>query len=193
MTIFEGGFAVDVATGAARIIIPLASILVLVLGVEELGGSTRESETHSLPDRRDHRNRTAARSLHPVWDRRKHLVFRPAVDTRRRPACGGPRRDCRGRGRAVVQGGRGSRPLLGARRDAGIGNSGRGVPYVDSQGRRTHRRLSFLRTAARRVRVSRCRVAPTRRHPRHGEHGTRQPRGFLAEGREAASGLVGRR
>ncbi|MET3770030.1 NADH-quinone oxidoreductase subunit N [Marisediminicola sp. UYEF4] len=48
MTIFEGGFAVDVATGAARIIIPLATILVLVLGVEELGGSARESETYSL-------------------------------------------------------------------------------------------------------------------------------------------------
>jgi NADH-quinone oxidoreductase subunit N len=48
MTIFEGGFAVDVATGAARIIIPLATILVLVLGVEELGGTPRESETYSL-------------------------------------------------------------------------------------------------------------------------------------------------
>jgi len=48
MTIFEGGFAVDVATGAARIIIPLATILVLLLGVEELGGSPRESETYSL-------------------------------------------------------------------------------------------------------------------------------------------------
>ncbi|MGZ0212058.1 MAG: NADH-quinone oxidoreductase subunit N [Actinomycetales bacterium] len=48
MTIFEGGFAVDVATGAARIIIPLATILVLILGVEELGGSARESETYTL-------------------------------------------------------------------------------------------------------------------------------------------------
>jgi len=48
MTIFEGGFAVDVATGAARIIIPLATILVLLLGVEELGGTARESETYSL-------------------------------------------------------------------------------------------------------------------------------------------------
>lgn len=47
-TIFEGGFAVDVATGAARIIIPLATILVLVLGASELGGSARESETYSL-------------------------------------------------------------------------------------------------------------------------------------------------
>ncbi|WP_343926109.1 NADH-quinone oxidoreductase subunit N [Rhodoglobus aureus] len=48
MTIFEGGFAVDVATGAARIIIPLATILVLILGVEELGGTARESETYTL-------------------------------------------------------------------------------------------------------------------------------------------------
>jgi NADH-quinone oxidoreductase subunit N len=48
MTIFEGGFAVDVATGAARNIIPLATIFVLVLGVEELGGSPRQSETYSL-------------------------------------------------------------------------------------------------------------------------------------------------
>lgn len=48
MTIFEGSFALDVATGAARIIIPLATIFVLVLGVEELGGSPRESETYSL-------------------------------------------------------------------------------------------------------------------------------------------------
>ena len=47
-TIFEGGFALDVATGAARIIIPLATILVLALGVTELGGSARESETYSL-------------------------------------------------------------------------------------------------------------------------------------------------
>lgn len=48
VTIFEGSFAVDVATGAARIIIPLATILVLVLGVEELGGTARESETYTL-------------------------------------------------------------------------------------------------------------------------------------------------
>ena len=48
VTIFEGSFAVDVATGAARIIIPLATILVLVLGGEELGGTARESETYTL-------------------------------------------------------------------------------------------------------------------------------------------------
>ncbi len=47
-TIFEGGFAVDVATGAARIIIPIATIFVLALGVDELCGSLRESETYSL-------------------------------------------------------------------------------------------------------------------------------------------------
>lgn len=47
-TIFEGGFAVDVATGASRIIVSLATVLVLVLGSEEFRGSARESETYSL-------------------------------------------------------------------------------------------------------------------------------------------------
>lgn len=47
-TIFEASFAVDDATVAARIIIPLATVLVIVLGIEELGGTPRESETYSL-------------------------------------------------------------------------------------------------------------------------------------------------
>ena len=47
-TIFEGSFALDDGTTAARIIIPLATILVIVLSVEELSGTARESETYSL-------------------------------------------------------------------------------------------------------------------------------------------------
>ena len=47
-TIFEGSFAVDDATGLARLIIPLATIFVLVLGLKELGGTSRESETYAL-------------------------------------------------------------------------------------------------------------------------------------------------
>lgn len=47
-TIFAGSFAVDAPTSAARLIIAVATLLVLTLGVEELGGAPRESETYVL-------------------------------------------------------------------------------------------------------------------------------------------------
>ena len=47
-SIFAGSFAVDVATGAVRLIVPLSTIFVIVLGKEEFSGSSRESETYSL-------------------------------------------------------------------------------------------------------------------------------------------------
>lgn len=47
-TIFAGSFAIDVATGAVRLIVPLSTIFVIVLGKEEFSGSSRESETYSL-------------------------------------------------------------------------------------------------------------------------------------------------
>lgn len=46
--IFAGSFAIDIATGAVRLIVPLSTIFVIVLGKEELSGSSRESETYSL-------------------------------------------------------------------------------------------------------------------------------------------------
>lgn len=46
--IFDGSFSIGTATGAVRMIVPLATVLVLILGVEELRGSRRESETYSL-------------------------------------------------------------------------------------------------------------------------------------------------
>ncbi|MBN9151132.1 MAG: NADH-quinone oxidoreductase subunit N [Cryobacterium sp.] len=48
MTVFNSTFAVDVGSNVARIIITLATAFVIVLGVEELSGSRRESETYSL-------------------------------------------------------------------------------------------------------------------------------------------------
>ncbi|MES2094832.1 MAG: NADH-quinone oxidoreductase subunit N [Actinomycetota bacterium] len=47
-TIFAGSFAVDVATAAARLIVPLSTIFVIILGKEEFSGGARESETYSL-------------------------------------------------------------------------------------------------------------------------------------------------
>ncbi|WP_299168257.1 NADH-quinone oxidoreductase subunit N [uncultured Arthrobacter sp.] len=47
-TVFEGSFAVDVGTNAARLIICLATVLVIVLGVEELTAGPQESETYAL-------------------------------------------------------------------------------------------------------------------------------------------------
>lgn len=44
----EASFAVDNATGVARLIILASTALVIVLGTEELAGSARESETYAL-------------------------------------------------------------------------------------------------------------------------------------------------
>jgi len=45
---FSGTFAVDVATGAARIIAALTTLLVLGVASGELAGSPRESDTYAL-------------------------------------------------------------------------------------------------------------------------------------------------
>ncbi|WP_090588381.1 NADH-quinone oxidoreductase subunit N [Arthrobacter subterraneus] len=47
-TVFDGSFAVDVGTNAARLIICLATLLVIVLGIEELTAGPQESETYAL-------------------------------------------------------------------------------------------------------------------------------------------------
>lgn len=47
-TVFEGSFAVDIPTGASRLVICLATLLVLWLGTEELRNNERESETYAL-------------------------------------------------------------------------------------------------------------------------------------------------
>ena len=46
--VFEGTFAVDAPTGAARLIIAVSTLLVIALGVGELSDSVRESETYVL-------------------------------------------------------------------------------------------------------------------------------------------------
>lgn len=46
--VFEASFAADVGSGFGRIIIALATIFVIVLGIEELSGTHRESETYAL-------------------------------------------------------------------------------------------------------------------------------------------------
>ena len=46
--VFEAIFAADVGSGFGRIIIALATIFVIVLGIEELSGTHRESETYAL-------------------------------------------------------------------------------------------------------------------------------------------------
>lgn len=46
--VFDGTFAVDVATDTARVIICLATLLVIVLSGSEIAGTSRESETYSL-------------------------------------------------------------------------------------------------------------------------------------------------
>jgi len=48
MTVFEASFSVDAGSGFARIIIALATAFVIVLGIEELSGTRRESETYAL-------------------------------------------------------------------------------------------------------------------------------------------------
>lgn len=45
---FEGTFAVDTATGVARIAAALAALLILALATDEIAGSPRESETYAL-------------------------------------------------------------------------------------------------------------------------------------------------
>lgn len=45
---FEGTFAVDTATGVARILAALGTLLVLALATDEISGSPRESETYAL-------------------------------------------------------------------------------------------------------------------------------------------------
>lgn len=48
MTIFESSFSIDAGSSFARIIIALATAFVIVLGIEELSGTRRESETYAL-------------------------------------------------------------------------------------------------------------------------------------------------
>lgn len=47
-TVFEHSYALDPATGAARVIAPLATLAVLWLGAGELGRTRREAETYTL-------------------------------------------------------------------------------------------------------------------------------------------------
>ena len=47
-SVWDGTFTVDTATGVARLVAVLACLLVIGLGVDELAGDPRESETYSL-------------------------------------------------------------------------------------------------------------------------------------------------
>ncbi|MDY6998961.1 MAG: NADH-quinone oxidoreductase subunit N [Actinomycetota bacterium] len=47
-TAFQGAFAVDTVTGLARILVPLATAVVVAVAGEEIGGSARESEVYAL-------------------------------------------------------------------------------------------------------------------------------------------------
>ncbi|WP_262364194.1 NADH-quinone oxidoreductase subunit N [Arthrobacter echini] len=47
-TVFEGSFAIDTPTTVARLVICSATLLVVCLGADELGGTPRESETYAL-------------------------------------------------------------------------------------------------------------------------------------------------
>jgi NADH-quinone oxidoreductase subunit N len=47
-TAFDGTFAVDTATGVARIVAALGTLIVLALASDEIAGSPRESETYAL-------------------------------------------------------------------------------------------------------------------------------------------------
>ena len=44
-TVYDGSFAVDTATGVVRLVAAAATLLVIGLGVDELAGNARESET----------------------------------------------------------------------------------------------------------------------------------------------------
>ena len=46
--VFEGSYAVDTLTGAVRVIAIMATLLIVVLGIDELSGDPRESETYVL-------------------------------------------------------------------------------------------------------------------------------------------------
>ena len=46
--VFELSYAVDVPTGAARLVVAAATLLVIGLGVDELAGGRQESETYAL-------------------------------------------------------------------------------------------------------------------------------------------------
>lgn len=46
--VFEASYAVDTLTGAARVIATVATLLVVVLGIDEISGDPRESETYVL-------------------------------------------------------------------------------------------------------------------------------------------------
>ncbi|CAN5883077.1 hypothetical protein BH20ACT6_BH20ACT6_15580 [soil metagenome] len=47
-TVFDSTYAVDTATGVARLIVVVATLLVVLLAVDELAGDPRESETYVL-------------------------------------------------------------------------------------------------------------------------------------------------
>ncbi len=47
-TVFTGTYAVDVPTGVARLVVIGATLMVIGLGVDELAGHARESETYAL-------------------------------------------------------------------------------------------------------------------------------------------------
>ncbi|SFE82825.1 NADH-quinone oxidoreductase subunit N [Blastococcus tunisiensis] len=47
-TVYGGTFAVDTATGAVRLVVAASTLLVIGLGVDELAGTRRESETYAL-------------------------------------------------------------------------------------------------------------------------------------------------
>ncbi len=47
-TVFSGSYAIDTGTGAARLVVVSATLLVIGLGVDELAGNRRESETYAL-------------------------------------------------------------------------------------------------------------------------------------------------
>jgi len=46
--VYDASYAVDVSTGAARIIVAVATLVVICLGVDEVSGDARESETYAL-------------------------------------------------------------------------------------------------------------------------------------------------
>ncbi len=47
-TAFQGGFAVDIGTTTARVVAAVATLLILGIAGDEIGGSDRESETYAL-------------------------------------------------------------------------------------------------------------------------------------------------
>jgi len=47
-TVFDGTYALDAPTGVARLVVVAATLLVIGLGVDELDGDKRESETYAL-------------------------------------------------------------------------------------------------------------------------------------------------